>query len=1442
MSETTNDDIMEHSDSSLTGSDADSESSSESTVVSVDITSDKLTPSSPQLPSYPPNDNPDKPPEEHANAVNPSARDDTEGDKLRHSELDRLRMVFQDKGTHDSETSSDCDKSISRYDFSDAESVSSTDLEENPRPKLLSDYTLDYLHSVPKRDICDRDYMGTKVFSANRTLKLKDRRKTLGKRREPYNLQPDTKLKKSTYLTYIKSDDSSEDNKKLDIRHSNNSSKNILVCKNCPHETFLLGGSNKNEILKPVTSKTKITDEGERTPISAADLRKYRMPTRIPMPKWRRDMEGIFKAADDQFNSLDAEISFFQEEMNDLETETYDKGHTLEVIEESSFETISKDDDSEETLPNDDDRGSFGNSQADEDMQEDTSDISLNRSEYTVELIEEALKEVSRQTQLEPIEEEQPFMIENRTLRNFVNTGMCEERKQETETSLIDSEEQTFSDEQEEDSDSEENVEPSTGDHKNEPTKEPETPSHELMRVSLAKAALMKYAAQMKHPESESKNNPGTVRNVNRDDCLPSGAKLVDRNFQDFSDTDSDITVANNRFDVSLTDMCLTKSPSDTVNAVISCSQISTETNKTDEEIVRSENNTEVLNNMIKHIPLEQLSLDEQCVVANISSQQYTVYIKLKNKDKEGSSEDHSPAAEILQLPLLEEPPKRMLTYVTCTDPKGCYEERASTQIKRPKIGKEAPKVDTRETRNYRLNPTYREKLAQPRIKKTKPRANIIRSNKQRIKTDFPVLHEKNYIQNMTIEDDSIYEREVKRGLNMKVQEGRLNKRGSVPLHLRNNISTKSDSSPKLLVGNSPSPTHKFASLKSWLAMRQKLAFLGNNSPVQAMPANKQFQKNPDRRRVGPNNPFPLQTPASGQNRKRSRLIPKTYFEKAVRETRSSLLRRSKEKSNGHDSSHHKCGTPNKDGPTRKQNKKVDNPRTLHTNLLDQSQCEKSKVPKEKPKEKPKARISRLSPGFNRQCLDFIRPTAWQINDSSKFAFFCAPSYDTEKLPNKSKYQQKTGSFMKSSEPPRTNEITRPKKVDVCDSPQRMTTTKESRKEKLIESRKKVKEYLDKHGDINVYKSPVLKRRTFSKEEGKDRSPEAKRIASTRSVDLGPGSSSQKCVMDAERLKAPIRQHLEQESILDKESIAKDALENVFKNLNAYLNALDSSSDSSLKTCPAMHFKHTISGDAVSSEDDLHVDLYDDEEEICVSDSKLLLSAKELRLETVKHKIQKEPLVSDLKWSLLVAACHGYNFDKYLTPFPQHFLLNGRKDINALMQATEEVSSLSLMCNLSVNEISPSAIELLYWLLVELSSVKVVATSTREAESSMSTRPYAVFSVWQQPSSMLDRRLRSSGRGLTKVEAFCCARLDKFHALLHGGMVPSGVMRRSIDMALQLAKPGYGYGCSALGSKIKCVARCQVIVHPRVSINFLIYKTRVKICQPLKHLCCNTRN
>ncbi|XP_071449172.1 protein mono-ADP-ribosyltransferase PARP16 isoform X2 [Hetaerina americana] len=230
--------------------------------------------------------------------------------------------------------------------------------------------------------------------------------------------------------------------------------------------------------------------------------------------------------------------------------------------------------------------------------------------------------------------------------------------------------------------------------------------------------------------------------------------------------------------------------------------------------------------------------------------------------------------------------------------------------------------------------------------------------------------------------------------------------------------------------------------------------------------------------------------------------------------------------------------------------------------------------------------------------------------------------------------------------------------------------------------------------------------------------------------------------------------------------------------------------------------------------------------------------AGEKKVSNLKHLLETNIVAADIRWSIFVAACQSYRFDSCLKPYPNQFVTDGNKNIDALREVVDKTKSFSLLLK-KIEEPNfyrgnEDIIDLLHWLLIELPEPKFKNIPKKEFDfvmklvpSEVATEaPNLIFQMVWSPESSSEMKWNDFTKKYGTFFAFHGSRLENFHSILHYGLQQhmnknslfgKGIYLSSeLTVSLPYSPSGYGWGRSIHGSELSCVAVCEIINHPDV--------------------------
>lgn len=222
----------------------------------------------------------------------------------------------------------------------------------------------------------------------------------------------------------------------------------------------------------------------------------------------------------------------------------------------------------------------------------------------------------------------------------------------------------------------------------------------------------------------------------------------------------------------------------------------------------------------------------------------------------------------------------------------------------------------------------------------------------------------------------------------------------------------------------------------------------------------------------------------------------------------------------------------------------------------------------------------------------------------------------------------------------------------------------------------------------------------------------------------------------------------------------------------------------------------------------------------------MMAGSREELKRIVLGKIREDPLASDLRWSLFVAALQSYRCDSVLRPFPPRFIgQDEEKDLLTLKDVASEIPGV-FQISMKITTISFEALELLAWVLDD-PSFKLYAKNKAEysqikkmtGQMTPVPDPSYIFEVVYAETS--EHRFQYLRNNRKLLYAYHGSRVENFHSILHNGLAShmnkislfgkGTYLSSELAVSLIYSPGGEGWCKSQLGSSLGCVAVCQMI-------------------------------
>ncbi|XP_046398621.1 protein mono-ADP-ribosyltransferase PARP16 [Ischnura elegans] len=228
----------------------------------------------------------------------------------------------------------------------------------------------------------------------------------------------------------------------------------------------------------------------------------------------------------------------------------------------------------------------------------------------------------------------------------------------------------------------------------------------------------------------------------------------------------------------------------------------------------------------------------------------------------------------------------------------------------------------------------------------------------------------------------------------------------------------------------------------------------------------------------------------------------------------------------------------------------------------------------------------------------------------------------------------------------------------------------------------------------------------------------------------------------------------------------------------------------------------------------------------------------ENKIKNLKYLLESNIVAADIRWSIFVAACQSYRFDSCLKPYPNRFIADGNKNIDALREVVDKTNSFQLLLKKMEEQnfyrANEDVVDLLHWVLIESPEPRFKNVPKKEFDTVMrlvpsevsADYPKLIFQMVWSPESSSEIKWNEFSKKYGSFYAYHGSRLENFHSILHYGLQQhmnknslfgKGIYLSSeLTVSLPYSPSGYGWGRSIHGSELSCVAVCEIINHPDV--------------------------
>lgn len=220
----------------------------------------------------------------------------------------------------------------------------------------------------------------------------------------------------------------------------------------------------------------------------------------------------------------------------------------------------------------------------------------------------------------------------------------------------------------------------------------------------------------------------------------------------------------------------------------------------------------------------------------------------------------------------------------------------------------------------------------------------------------------------------------------------------------------------------------------------------------------------------------------------------------------------------------------------------------------------------------------------------------------------------------------------------------------------------------------------------------------------------------------------------------------------------------------------------------------------------------------------------------VKVLVDRDPVAFDLVLSVFSSALASYRCDTLIRPFPNHFRNNDDEkepDFQWLRECMSRVPPVADIIKPDTR-LDKDVIVLLGWLLqqpnLHFKTCKIEKYEEIEGQSgpsSYSIRPDFIFEhVPTENKRQSDFQDLGQKHGV--LTAYHGSALENFHSILMNGFLnhfnttalfgEGTYLSSDITVCMGFSRPGKSWDKSAMGARLTCIAVCEVVKHPDVTL------------------------
>ncbi|ESN98639.1 hypothetical protein HELRODRAFT_67096 [Helobdella robusta] len=225
----------------------------------------------------------------------------------------------------------------------------------------------------------------------------------------------------------------------------------------------------------------------------------------------------------------------------------------------------------------------------------------------------------------------------------------------------------------------------------------------------------------------------------------------------------------------------------------------------------------------------------------------------------------------------------------------------------------------------------------------------------------------------------------------------------------------------------------------------------------------------------------------------------------------------------------------------------------------------------------------------------------------------------------------------------------------------------------------------------------------------------------------------------------------------------------------------------------------------------------------------------------LRKQIKKDLLAFDFLFSLFVAALSSYRHDTVLRPFPPPYIVRDvfvddglgskfEKDFDGLKKDVAKIKKMKSYLNRE-GQLDVKILKLLSWIfnskkfIIKSCDMQVFSEIREKACYTFETSPPTyIFSV--EHSALSNERFETLRNNRNVFYGYHGSKLENFHSILHFGLKANlnknslfgngSYLSSELSVSLDYSPYGHGWPSSCMGSRLSCVAVCEIIDDPSV--------------------------